>query len=134
MKAYLKHNKMTHGFRRGRYSCNQCSYVATEYNRIKSHYLSSKSHIFPCNDCDCSFSSIDVLNQHYESDHRDVTPQCKICEYLPEDLSKLHHHMEVEHNDHKCEYCEFATGYPISLSNHKMIKHVLSVLKRCVST
>jgi len=38
-------------------------------------------------------------------------------------LSKLHHHMEVEHNDHKCEYCEFATGYPISLSNHKMIKH-----------
>ena len=54
--------------------------------------------------------------------HEGVTYACGKCEYQPKDRSSLRKHQQavLEGVRYKCEY---KTGRPQSLYNHKQIKH-----------
>ena len=81
------------------YSCQQCSYKATQQSCLKSHQQSVHKGVkYSCNQCKYQATSQSSLKIHQQSIHDGVKYFCDQCEYQAGQKTKLKRQIITKHS------------------------------------
>ena len=68
---FENHKRTVHGFKKGSFQCNKCSYVSRNIRCLKDHYDSVHDGIkYPCDECDKLYANTRALYRHKNAIHK----------------------------------------------------------------
>ena len=106
------------------YPCDQCNYVATRTDHLKSHKEAKHEGIrrFACDQCNFTSTTASNLKTHRESKHDGVRYPCDKCKYVATTVGHLKRHKENKHDErmsYPCDQCGACFSRPKDLKRHK---------------
>ncbi|RZC40981.1 zinc finger protein 64 -like protein, isoforms 3 and 4-like [Asbolus verrucosus] len=114
-------------------SCNECSFVTMEKEKLINHKCMSIStpDKYKCPYCDYSTGRRYRLSYHINAKHTKTNwYDCGQCDYKTTDSSSLRRHQKVVHSVREegaplfsCTYCEFHSVSEVALQRHRVSKH-----------
>ena len=85
-----------------------------------------------CDQCNETFSSIDILNNHKRNNHISLKHTCTVCNHKAETKVELEAHVAHQHrNTYKCEECNFEDTNEESVLNHTIANHSIYICDLC---
>nr|CAI5843057.1 unnamed protein product [Callosobruchus analis] len=117
------------------HECTNCNYKTTFKFNLKKHMLKHcSSRNLTCSQCDASFRSKTMLDNHVSQRHtnlatpsEETTHECSQCQYKTEAKSDFDEHMLTHSNVasdlNPCEHCDMSFKHKAALYNHVIKRH-----------
>jgi len=102
--------------------CPDCDFKSMYSNRFYEHVRNM--HSFECQQCSKKMGSRDEYTKHNRTYHPDKVVLCELCgRELQQKSLRLHMKKFHSSKSHKCNHCDYATGYKAALSRHVRERH-----------
>ena len=130
------------------FKCKQCEFVTLTKQTLKDHYLVNHGgKRYKCDLCEYKARNKINVKSHKQVMHEGITFDCKKCEFKSLSYHRLRNHIQIIHEGivqgskatlvahkkgkhgplHKCDKCDFESGYISCLKDHMLTKHELNI-------